>query len=290
MAGVSTIVRALRSFKVPQQVTQQIKELESFVEQMNRVGRTPFTLIVDRLEKVDFSTSKTIEIPELGISENANSPVQNLLRLQEQAKNLPRTQVLVSKLKQYYDENSPTTIAKKSNLANPPSDESFFDLSNKEHDRPIDWEFYKKKGVPEADIQKLQSYLKDELSEDKLSKERAEIFASQRQVAGLLDKALQEILSSWAFQPGNLQRLLDQNAAEKEQFQFYMTASVDQVLEKHPKIAEEIDKKILNREWAAFAAHDDPGWEAADNFVPRYPKDVRREHEAHGHGHGEKKH
>jgi len=98
-------------------------------------------------------------------------------------------------------------------------------------------------------------------------------------------------LQGWLFQPGNVNKLLDGRKKRQEKMMFYLTASAEQILKEHPDWNEQINQDILNSNWAAFENPTDPQWEAKRAFVPKYPKDIHREHQEHAkHGHGHEKH
>lgn len=284
-SALQIFAQAFRGFRAD---AADLKTVEQFEQWKNLVGTTPFTNIAKRIMAADLTSGQAIEIPEAELTLHAGKPLDNIKNFEKHLKDEkvgPSVQGAYNKLKHFFEENSPKLLAAKAKLANPPSDSEYFDLANKEEAKPINWEFFKRKGVPEKDIQQLKTYIDEQQA--KLQNQQEEFNSYTLEVAGVLDKIVQSSLSDWACQPNNLRKLINHAEKEKEEYEFLMTASVNQILERYPDIAEKINQKILNREWAAFEAPDDPRWEALKNFVPKYPADHYAEHAAH---HGEKHH
>jgi len=254
-----------------------------------RVGKTPFTNIADRISKTDFRTTTTLTIPEIGQTIPINKPLDLLRELESLPAQLqsPRLKASVvnsiTVLRKGFEAESPKSFLKDLSfkLDNVPSDEEFLDPT-KFKKREINWEWLQKKGLSAEEVAKLQAYLQEQQSEEKLNASLQKLDEELHAVAKKFDGVVQDLFSGWLFQPGNVNKLLERSEQKEEALRFYLTATTEQILQKHPEWQERINQDIMESKWAAFEDPADPQWEAKKNFVPRLPRDVAKEHAAHG--------
>jgi len=279
-------LQIFRSFKVTPELQAIGKQVDEFVA---RVGKTPFTNIADRISKTDFRTTTTLTIPEIGQTIPINKPLDLLRELESLPAQLqsPRLKASVvnsiTVLRKGFEAESPKSFLKDLSfkLDNVPSDEEFLDPT-KFKKREINWEWLQKKGLSAEEVAKLQAYLQEQQSEEKLNASLQKLDEELHAVAKKFDGVVQDLFSGWLFQPGNVNKLLERSEQKEEALRFYLTATTEQILQKHPEWQERINQDIMESKWAAFEDPADPQWEAKKNFVPRLPRDVAKEHAAHG--------
>lgn len=281
------LVKALRAFKVtPEQLAIGTK-VDEFVA---RVGTAPFSKIAERVSKTDFRTTTTLEIPEVGRTFQINKPLDLLRELEaipntfHSARLRASTSASIAVLKKGLEDETPKALLKDLSfrVEDIPSEEEFLDPT-KAKKREINWDWFKQKGATAEEISKLQATLKEHQSEEQLAANLKKIDEDIAAVAKKFDGVVEELFKSWLFQPGNIRKLLERSANREATLQFYLNASAEQIADRHPEWQEQVNKDIMESKWAAFEDPADPQWEAKRNFVPKYPKDVAKEHAAHGH-------
>jgi len=283
----TTLLQAFRSLKVTPELQAIGKQVDEFVA---RVGKTPFTNIADRIAKTDFRTTTTLNVPEIGKTLQVNKPFDLLRELESQPGSLhsPRLRQAVGNsiaaLRKSLEDESPKTFLKNLSfkLENVPSEEELLDPT-KFKKREINWEWFQKKGLSAEEVSKLQAKIQEHQSEDKLIASQQKLDEEIHAVAKKFDGVVQDVLNGWLFQTGNVSKLIERSSKKEEALRFYLTATTEQILEKHPEWQEKINQDIMESKWAAFEDPADPQWEAKKNFVPRLPRDVAKEHAAHGH-------
>lgn len=291
--ATAQLAKVFRSFVPPQHLREVGQQIDEFVAQL---GKTPFQSVAARVARTDLTSSEPVNFPEIGKKLRPNKPLSLLQELEAAPAVLPSIRSkqpvinLVSTFKSLLEAETPKSVLKglEIKVDNVPTDDEFFDLS-KVSKKSINWDWFKQKGVKQEDIAKLQAVL-DEYQSDKFVKEElARADKEANEVAQKLDAAVADLLQGWLFQPGNVNKLLDGRKKRQEKMMFYLTASAEQILKEHPDWNEQINQDILNSNWAAFENPTDPQWEAKRAFVPKYPKDIHREHQEHA-KHGHEKH
>eukprot|EP01102_Stenamoeba_stenopodia_P006822 TRINITY_DN1906_c0_g1_i1.p1 TRINITY_DN1906_c0_g1~~TRINITY_DN1906_c0_g1_i1.p1 ORF type:complete len:293 (-),score=87.71 TRINITY_DN1906_c0_g1_i1:128-1006(-) len=284
------LAKVFRSFVPSPHLREVGQQIDEFV---NQLGKTPFQSVAARVARTDLSSSEPVNFPEIGKKFRPNKPLSVLQDLETTPAMLPSARSkqpiinLISTFKSLLEAETPKSLLKglEVKIDNVPSEDEFFDLS-KLSKKGINWDWFKQKGVKPEDITKLQAVLDEYQSDKHINDELARADQEAQAVAQKLDAAVNELLQGWLFQPGNVNKLLDGRKKRQEKMMFYLTASAEQILKEHPEWNEQINQDILNNNWAAFENPTDPQWDAKRAFVPKYPKDIHREHQEHAkHGH-----